>query len=1053
MILTRQKLKSIDIEKIISEKISDRKLNELLLIVPTNRKVRKQKQEIISRSPHQSAGELFIDTVGTLSSNIFFHLNPQGKILSESVSTALTRQCFDEVDLKYFTPYKKEIPYGTIERVKNVIGEYKKHGITPDLLIKEAENLSGTEKLKALDIASIYEQNIKKYNDISAFDTGDVYRYLNELDNSIFRKSFFEYYRNVNNIIIDGFDEFTTPEINIINSLSLCVKDKLYLRFDYYKKNPLLFSHLDNCYSKFLDKGFNIVINSNEQAVNENQVILKEKLFNNVNNEKINIEKPLTVITAVSREEETELIAKEIKDLIIKNGVEPHKICVVFNLIGNYSSTIRDVFDTNGIPYNLTDRFLLKESYPVISIINFLEILENDFYYKNIFRALSSGLLEKYNIDLSFLMKAAVELKIVAGYENWKEYLQNARHKYENSDNLYNKFCNKYRKALEEIELIYSLLDPFNKKMTLKEFVSSLINFIHETELPLKFVSKNAENEEINIKALTTFIDTLRELFLLLEREHGTNKKFPLSYFLNHIRTMISAVRYNVKEKPNYGVQITNLNEIRGLDFDYLFIGGLCDGDLPTRYSPEIFFSGSYLKNEIIHQTEERYHFYQSICAFNKALYLTHPLKDNKREFAASGFLTEFCNLFTTDKKTFSDYQNTIFSVNELLKNIGLYGKDNFSIPEEFNLPVDFFADALETDSLRMNRTTDDSVYPPSILNEITGRAKEILKQLSEKQYSISQLETYAKCPYKYFAERILEIDTALSGLEEPTEEIEAFEMGSILHDILYEFYLSIRKKNIVMAQCSDDVFEQAKDEIYKIAERLIKSANFNSPLTFYEREKIVGINGKKENSILTKFLEYERNESSKIVPTYFETSFGKLKQEEGNESFEQLDEIEVDNIKVRGKIDRIDIDFEKKLFRIVDYKLSGKKPSFDDIIDGISLQVTLYIYAAKKILQLRLNEEFNPAGGDIYSLKYSDKEFGKNIVNLTGTRSNQNIDEEIIPGLITETVEKSLAYIKKYVEGIANGKFNLTLLEDRENKVCKYCNFKSICRIQEAAN
>ena len=50
------------------------------------------------------------------------------------------------------------------------------------------------------------------------------------------------------------------------------------------------------------------------------------------------------------------------------------------------------------------------------------------------------------------------------------------------------------------------------------------------------------------------------------------------------------------------------MNEIRGLNFDYLFISGLCDGDFPTRYSPEIFFSGAYVKSEIYHQTEERYH-------------------------------------------------------------------------------------------------------------------------------------------------------------------------------------------------------------------------------------------------------------------------------------------------------------------------------------------------------------------------------------------------------------------------------------------------------------
>ena len=111
----------------------------------------------------------------------------------------------------------------------------------------------------------------------------------------------------------------------------------------------------------------------------------------------------------------------------------------------------------------------------------------------------------------------------------------------------------------------------------------------------------------------------------LFEIEYGSKEKFPLKFFLNNIRTAITSTRFNIKEKPGYGVQVTTLNEIRGLQFDYLFIGGMCEGDLPTRYTPEIFFSGSYVRNELTHQTEERYQFYQSICSWNKKLYLTYP--------------------------------------------------------------------------------------------------------------------------------------------------------------------------------------------------------------------------------------------------------------------------------------------------------------------------------------------------------------------------------------------------------------------------------------------
>ena len=73
--------------------------------------------------------------------------------------------------------------------------------------------------------------------------------------------------------------------------------------------------------------------------------------------------------------------------------------------------------------------------------------------------------------------------------------------------------------------------------------------------------------------------------------------------------------------------------------------------------------------------------------------------------------------------------------------------------------------------------------------------AKEKLEKMKESQFSITQLETYAVCPYRYFAERVLRLDI----FEEPTEEIEALELGSLIHSILFVFYSKLKKENIVL--------------------------------------------------------------------------------------------------------------------------------------------------------------------------------------------------------------------------------------------------------------
>ena len=255
---------------------------------------------------------------------------------------------------------------------------------------------------------------------------------------------------------------------------------------------------------------------------------------------------------------------------------------------------------------------------------------------KIFFRALSSGYININGVDLSSLLRASKELKILSGYGRWTSALNDAlSHKIE--EDSFNRFANKkesFTKALNSLKVLNEYLKYFNRKMTIKEFVENFLNLLFKLNIPSNLVNEgNSENflpfglVEKNIKAVNNFIEIINEVFTLLEKEFGKTQKFNLKFFLNQIRTAVMSARYNIKEKPGYGIQVTTLNEIRGLEFDYLFICGMCDGDLPTRYLPEIFLSGSYARLEENHQTEERYHFYQSLCSWKKGLYFSLSFK------------------------------------------------------------------------------------------------------------------------------------------------------------------------------------------------------------------------------------------------------------------------------------------------------------------------------------------------------------------------------------------------------------------------------------------
>ena len=709
---------------------------------------------------------------------------------------------------------------------------------------------------------------------------------------------------------------------------------------------------------------------------------------------------------------------------------------------------MRDQFGVYGIPYNLTDRLSLSTSAPVITIINLLEIIENNFYYKNIFRAFCSEFTGTVGIDLNNLLKASIESKVISGLKNWKERLGDALTEQkmgEDAEDEYKRYNVNYERALNDIEKIYSFLMPFEKQMTLETFHHNLLGMIDEIGLHTTILNGIEENVEKDVKAVTSFLKSVEELISLLVLEYGSEKTFPLKFFLGEIKTIASFGRYNVKEKPGYGVLVSTLNEIRGLQFDYIFIAGLNDGNLPTRFSPEIFFSGSFAKEELNHQTEERYHFYQALCSWRKGLYLTYPQNDERKELVESNFLIELKNTFNLTAKTSETDDDTIFSKYDLLKFIGKnVSQINQAVNQDDVKTVDLsgIKKAIEINNTRMREPFSSSPYSGIFPEQLSDPVKEKLGEFADKHFSVTQLESYAKCPYQYFAERVLH----LTALEEPTEELEAFELGTLLHSILYEFYSTLKKMNLVLPDSNDSDFSKAEKLIYKIAESKIEKLKLSSSLTFFEKEKILGIEGNKRNSILYKFLSEERKPAGGFIPEYFELSFGDIRKA-GDNDLEQEREFNAEGINIRGKIDRVDLNKNDGTIKIVDYKLSGKRPTKDDLLSGLSLQLPLYLYAAKELINAGLEGNYNPFGSEIYSLKFNEKDFGPKLI-LTG-RARSDEKEKLI-SMAEEMIKICLDSIKKYVGEISTGKFNLSTLEDRENKVCRYCSFRSICRITE---
>lgn len=695
MILTKDNIKSINLDNRIYQYVNSGRFSEFIIIVPTNRRLRNLKKTFIDNSPNQVSTGINIETLTTISSRLLKQSESYTE-LSEAASSVFIKKSSEKITFEYFNNYRDSLPEGTLDRLKNVISKYKEAGITPERLRLEAGKLSGSEQKKAIDIAGIYQSYNEMCIKAKAYELGDIYRQLNHLEKSDFCENFRDEYPPVKEIFINGFDEFTGPEIEIIDKLSNIKEVSLYLDFDYYSYNSFIFSNLDNNYDKFVNKNFHKVVDESEYLNTKFIERIRKNLFKTGDSGSSG--KPhsqLNIITAATREEEVEKIAKQIKVLLKNdNKIEPHRICVCFNLIDNYSPLIRDVFERYEIPFNLTDRINLNRTYPINTIISFLEISESNYFYKNIIRTFSSNYLDNKGIDTTNLLHQAKNNKVVSGFDKWINGLELSLKKLEleTDDRIrLEQKKGKILKALDDLKLIKTLLKPFETKNSIDEFIQKLLDLINKLQFHKYLINRNPISSEKNVKSLTTFIDTITETFDLLRKFDNSNEKYSLSYYLKYIRTACGRARFNIKERSDYGVLITTLNEIRGLKFDYVFLGGMIDGDLPTRYSPEIFLSGSYSMSESIHQTEERFRFYQALCTWDKGLYLSYPMGDNRSEFVESSFLKEVGNLYEFNQTSEEDYTNIIISKDEFLKSINF--KDDFSKLQEISNPgwkIDF---------------------------------------------------------------------------------------------------------------------------------------------------------------------------------------------------------------------------------------------------------------------------------------------------------------------------------------------------------------------------
>lgn len=215
--------------------------------------------------------------------------------------------------------------------------------------------------------------------------------------------------------------------------------------------------------------------------------------------------------------------------------------------------------------------------------------------------------------------------------------------------------------------------------------------------------------------------------------------------------------------------------------------------------------------------------------------------------------------------------------------------------------------------------------------------------------FSASSIETLAKCRFSYF------MKYGLRANEEETAEIDQMVYGTFVHYVLEHTVKQVQEEGGFHAVSRDRVLAIAEGWMKEYTERVLADALET------ERTKYLFFRNFAEVRAVVADL-YREMSKSEFVPKWFELEFSK------NGSLPMIRIAGQDSeAELEGRVDRVDVweNGGKYYVRVIDYKSGKYKKELDltEVLNGIGLQMLLYLFALRQMGERLFGQEPEPAG------------------------------------------------------------------------------------------
>lgn len=893
------------------------------------------------------------------------YLLPSGKkmLLKFSINSAV-----DEKSM-FFTSSRSN---GFLETLENLLSEFKRYSVLPKMLfdaVKNEENKVLKDKIETL--ASVYEEYEKRLKTGGFLDSEDD---LVRVSDAILNDGFF----NDSYVVFDSFTDFSPKHFKIIESILKSGADvDIFINAS---KEPVigdgsLWEFPEKTVKKLaeLSKKVNV---SYKETLGECKrkmspaILSYAENFENTDYKFNESADEIRVFQAKEKYGEIEHTALLISDLVREYGYKYSDIAVVCSDIEEYLSFIEPKFLEYHIPYFSDHKVLMTEHPVAVLIMSVFDILENNFTKDDCMRYIRTGfVIPDSDADMleNHILKRGIRGNM---WQNSEYFLNESKKVFDDITgtdlkNISNTYMEELR--LKIVTPLINLKEKTKGRKTIREMCVSLFEFINETELYEKTQAKikklsqeGFQSDALRYERVWNFMVEIIEQAVITSGDEKVLRK----EFCELILASMSGCEMDIIPTLADGVLVMGTDAGVPSGVKALFVLGANQNEFPKLSREEGILSDaerellSIKDIELAPSVKEKslqteFKTVRLLTSASDILNISFPTSDiNGETKEPSQIIFDLLDMFPKLRKSNDFVEDKDFlyisSPEATIHKLLLKMADTDGINTLWEKVKNWYMRREEfSDKLKLIDTVlEFKQYSASLRGE---NARLLYEDYDN--YSISRIERYFECPFKYFLENGLKLK------EREEWEISPADTGSLLHWAAAEYCKRVDNDAKSPDDKKNNWDKLTDDDSKKIIDDILEGAENQLGILEYDREKTQNVLIKIKDALIKSVPIINLSmKNGKYVGAAYEVEFS------GRELKNALG-----TVKIKGIIDRVDIyeDFDegKAYIRVIDYKSGSKSFSLERVLNRVDLQLMVYAIAASSMYK---SGEFDGFSGEL---------------------------------------------------------------------------------------